>query len=153
MDAPVATPDFDPKYWIAGTDATTSRILHTMMRIADPERALRFYVEGLGMTLVYTFDIEQKRLTGYFLSFDANSTDGFLELAHYWDVGADYSHGSGYGHIAVGAPDLHGLIAKLAAMGVEVVKEPYILFPGGPQLAMVRDPDGYMVELIQARRD
>jgi lactoylglutathione lyase len=153
MSDATATKDFDPKYWLAGTDAKDRRILHTMMRVKDPETALHFYVDGLGMKLVHRYEIESKRLTAFFLSFDENSTDGFLELAHYWDADAPYSHGSGYGHIAVGVPDFYEAVAKLEAMGTEIVARPYILFAGGPKLAMVKDPDGYLVELIQAKRD
>lgn len=147
--APALAPD--PRYWIGGMDATAPRILHTMMRIKDPDAALRFYVDGLGMKLVHRFDLEAKRLTALFLSFDETSVDGFLELAHYWDTATPFSHGTGYGHIAVGAPDLEGALARLEAMGAEVAMRPYKLFETGPTLAMVKDPDGYVVELVQSR--
>ncbi len=152
MTAEVAVEDFNPAYWIAGTDATSSRILHTMMRIADPEATMRFYIDGLGMKLVHRFELESKRMTAYFFSFDENSVDGLLELAHAWDADQPYSHGNGYGHIAVGSPDFDASFAKLEAMGAEVVKCPYKLFESGPKLAMVKDPDGYVIELVQARR-
>ncbi len=143
---------FDPKYWLAGTDATERRILHTMMRVKDPKVALPFYTDGLGMKLVHTYEIESRGITAFFLSYDENATDGFLELAHYWKAEGPYSHGTGYGHIAVGVPDFKATFEKLEAMGAEVIARPYILFPGGPHLAMVKDRDGYAVEIIQARR-
>jgi lactoylglutathione lyase len=114
---------------------------------------VRFYVDGLGMKLIDVFQIESRRLTAHFLGFEEGQQDGFLELAHYWDAEAPYTHGTGYGHVSVGAPDFFAAFERLKAMGAEVLSEPMRIFPGGPLLAMVKDPDGYAVEIVQARRD
>jgi lactoylglutathione lyase len=148
----MAEQDFDPRCWIAGTDADRPRMLHTMMRVRDPQASIRFYVEGLGMKLVDVFEIPERRLTAHFLGFEEGQQDGFLELAWYWDAEAAYTHGSGYGHVSVGAPDFDATFARLKAFGAEVLAEPFRIFPGGPRLAMVKDPDGYAVEIVQARR-
>jgi lactoylglutathione lyase len=153
MDTAEATPDFDPKRWIAGTDATETRLLHTMLCVRDPQASLRFYVDVFGMKVVDVVEIETTRLTAYFLGSNENQTDGFLELAHFWDAAEPYSHGTGFGHVSIGAPDFAATLTALEALGTEFLVRPMIMFPGGPQLALVKDPDGYTVEFIQARRD
>ena len=74
-----------------------------------------------------------------------------LELTHNFGVDS-YDLGTGYNHIAVTAEDLDGTLERLKEQGIEPEKPPYR--PGGrtegPEIAFVRDPDGYRVELIDA---
>jgi lactoylglutathione lyase len=153
MDSKAQPQDFNPRYWIAGTEAKVPRVLHTMLRVSDPKAALEFYVDLIGMKLIDVFEVEANRLTAYFLAFDETQVDGFLELAYVEGADTPYSHGTGYGHVSIGAPDFASLVAKLEATGVEFVVKPMRLFPGGPQLTLVKDPDGYVVEFIQGHRD
>ena len=58
--------------------------------------------------------------------------------------------GDGFGHIAIGVPDLYSLCDKLKAEGVDIPRPAGPLKHGGPNasiIAFVRDPDGYMIEL------
>jgi lactoylglutathione lyase len=71
-----------------------------------------------------------------------------LELTYNFGVDS-YDLGSGYGHIAITAPDLDGALAELAEQGIEPEKPPYTVSEGGSRLCFVRDPDGYRVELIE----
>ena len=137
--------------WVWGADATRPRFLHTMIRVRDFDASLRFYVDGLGMKVLDRFEIEARRVTAFFIGFGGYEDGGCLELTHLWDVDA-YTHGTGYGHIAIGVPDLPGALAKLEAMGVEVTQRPVKYFADAPHLAFVKDPDGYSVELIQTRK-
>jgi lactoylglutathione lyase len=145
--------EFDARYWVWGSDAHKPRVLHTMIRVSDFEAALRFYVDGLGMAVKDRYDIEARRVTAIYLGFGDYAEGGVLELAHNWDATEPCSHGSGYGHLAIGVPDIDATIAKLKAMGAEVTLPPTRYFAGAPQLAFVKDPDGYSIELIQTRRD
>ena len=145
--------DFNPALWVWGADAPRPRILHSMVRVRDVDTSLRFYVDGLGMKLLGRFDVESRRSTGVFIGYGDYSTGGVLELVDKWDDTGSYTHGSGYGHVAIGVPDILATVARLAAMGVEVITPPTALMPGGPRVAFVRDPDGYELELIQTQRD
>lgn len=145
--------EFNPKLWVWGTAASKPRVLHTMIRVKDFAAAMRFYVEGLGMKQMDPpFHVETRRATGVFLGFEDYAAGGCVELAQNWDATGPYSHGTGYGHIAIGCPDIAGMVARLQAMGAEVTLRPTVLIAGGPHVAFVKDPDGYSVELIETRR-
>lgn len=139
--------------WVWGEDARTPRLLHSMFRVRDVDASLRFYCDGLGMTLLDRYDFEAGRFSILFLSY-AGYRDGpaALELTYNWDTEDNYTHGSGYGHIAIGVPDVPAMWARLADFGGIQGTPPKTLMPGAPQLAFVTDPDGYAIELIQICR-
>jgi len=139
----------DYKSWMFGLNASRPQLLHMMIRIRDVKAALRFYVDGLGMRLLGRFEVEARRVTAIFVGFEVGSTA--VELAHYWDKKEPYSHGSSYSHLAVGVPELDVALARLVDVGAEVTIRPTILVAGMPRVAFVKDPDGYMVQLIQTR--
>jgi lactoylglutathione lyase len=71
-----------------------------------------------------------------------------LELTHNWDT-STYEIGSGYGHIAIGVADIHGVCEQIRAKGGRVAREPGPMKNGTTVIAFVEDPDGYRVELIE----
>ncbi len=132
-----------------------SRLLHTMLRVANLDRSLRFY-RALGMTEQRRERYPEGRFTLSFLGFGPEADHTVLELTHNWDT-PGYEHGNGFGHIAVEVRNLRHATQTLAAEGGTVVRPP------GPMkqrsdtstrppdvIAFVDDPDGYRVELIQA---
>jgi lactoylglutathione lyase len=128
--------------------AAMTSFLHTMVRITDPDRSRAFY-EALGFTFSREMDIVrngEKEATNYFFSLPG--ADNVLELTFNHD-GRSYDMGTGYGHIAVGAPDLDGTLAQLATQGIEPERPPYTVSDGGSRLCFVRDPDSYRVEIIE----
>jgi lactoylglutathione lyase len=139
--------------WSWGVEDTAPRMLHVMLRIRDIDASLRFYRDGLGMHLLDRHDVPQGRFSILFLSF-AGYRDGpaAIELTYNWDQEEAYSHGSGYGHIAIGVPDIEAAFARLIDHGGAAKTAPKQMIPGTPMLAFVTDPDGYAVELIQTRR-
>jgi lactoylglutathione lyase len=152
MDDRTATEQFNPAYWPWGTAATAPRFLHTMIRVRDVDASIRFYVEGLGMKLLDRYDFDSGRFSLVYLAFDGYEGGGAMELTYNWDVKERYSHGSGYGHIAIGVPDIESAVARLEAVGAQVTVRPKKMVAGAPHLAMLKDPDGYTIELIQTRR-
>jgi lactoylglutathione lyase len=141
----------DESLWVWGSSETKPRLLHTMIRVRDLQAALKFYCDGLGMKVLSRFDSEQGRFTLMFLSFTDFDGGAAIELTHNWDKADEYTHGSGYGHVSVGAPDIAALCDRLEDHGGVVTVRPKHMVPGGPALAFVKDPDGYAVELIQTR--
>jgi lactoylglutathione lyase len=143
----------DESLWVWGSSDTKPRLLHTMIRVRDLEASQRFYCEGLGMQVLSRFDSEQGRFTLMFLSFTNFDSGPAIELTYNWDTAEGYTHGSGYGHVSVGAPDIAGLCDRLETFGGTITLRPKHMVVGGPALAFVKDPDGYAVELIQTRRN
>jgi lactoylglutathione lyase len=123
-----------------------------MLCVGDLDAAKRFYVDGLGMTLFDRMDVNiAPRCSAIFVGFDA--AEGMLELTQYHDGDGPYARRPGFGHVALGVPDLDSVMDKLEAMGVEVVKPRHQLVPTAPPAAFVKDFDGYEVELIQTLND
>jgi lactoylglutathione lyase len=125
----------------------TSRYLHTMLRIADPEASRAFY-EALGFELRREAPIVRNgelEATLYFYGYPGQ--DAELELTFNHD-GSTYELGTAYGHIAIGVDDLDSTLARLAEQGIEPERAPYQVREGGSWLCFVRDPDSYRIELI-----
>ena len=123
------------------------RLLHTMVRITDPERSRAFY-EALGFEYRRDMDIVrngEKEATNYFFGMPGQEEE--LELTFNHD-GRTYEMGTGYGHIALAVDDLAQTLAKLKEQGIEPEREPYRVREGGSLLCFVRDPDDYRIELI-----
>ena len=59
------------------------------------------------------------------------------------------SIGTGFGHLAVGVPDVAATCEKLRAAGAQITREPGPVKFGTTIIAFVEDPDGYKIELVQ----
>ena len=124
------------------------RLLHTMLRVGDLERSLRFYTEVLGMRLLRRRDYPEGRFTLAFVGYGEERDHTVIELTHNWDT-ESYMIGSGYGHIAIGVDDIVAVCDQMRAKGGRVVREPGPMKNGTTVIAFVEDPDGYKVELIE----
>ncbi|RIK98479.1 MAG: lactoylglutathione lyase [Proteobacteria bacterium] len=125
------------------------RLLHTMLRVRDLDRSLRFYCDQLGMRLLRRTDYPGGQFTLAFVGYGDESDSSVLELTHNWD-GRDYALGTAFGHVAIGVDDIHALCERLRAQGVAIVREPGPMQHGKTVIAFLEDPDGYRVELIEA---
>ena len=126
------------------------RMLHTMIRVGDLERSLRFYCVVLGMQLLRRKDYPEGRFTLAFVGYGPEDTNTVVELTHNWDTDR-YELGTGFGHLALGVEDLYATYDALRARGAKIVREPGPMKHGGSEIAFIEDPDGYRIELIQLR--
>jgi lactoylglutathione lyase len=126
------------------------RMLHTMIRVGDLERSLRFYCDVLGMHLLRRTDYPSGRFTLAFVGYGPEDANTVIELTHNWDSAA-YELGSGFGHIALGVEDIYATCTELRARGARIVREPGPMKHGGSEIAFIEDPDSYRIELIQLR--
>jgi lactoylglutathione lyase len=125
-------------------------MLHTMIRVGDLERSLRFYCEILGMRLLRRKDYESGRFTLAFVGYGSEDTHAVIELTHNWDT-THYDLGNGFGHVALGVHDIYATCDELRRKGAPIVREPGPMKHGGSEIAFIEDPDGYRIELIQLR--
>lgn len=130
---------------------TDFRMLHTMLRVLDLETSLDFYVGKLGMTLLRRTDYPSGEFTLAFVGYGDEKDNAVIELTHNWGQKEPYSIGSGYGHIAIGVPDIYGLCEKLQAAGAKIPRPPGPMKHGGSVIAFIEDPDGYKIELIERK--
>jgi lactoylglutathione lyase len=126
------------------------RILHTMLRVGDLDRSLKFYSEVLGMRLLRRNDYPDGKFTLAFIGYGDESEGAVIELTHNWGV-ESYEIGTGYGHIALEVEDAYEACDEIKARGGVVTREAGPMKHGTTVIAFVQDPDGYKVELIQKK--
>jgi lactoylglutathione lyase len=126
------------------------RILHTMLRVGDLDRAIDFYTKVLGMRLLRRQDYPEGRFTLAFVGYGAESEQSVIELTHNWDTSA-YELGTGYGHIALEVDDVYQACAQIRERGGRILREAGPMNAGTTIIAFVADPDGYPIELIGRR--
>jgi lactoylglutathione lyase len=131
--------------------AASYRMLHTMLRVLDLEKSLDFYVNKLGMKLLRRTDYPSGEFTLAFVGYGDEKDHAVIELTHNWGQKEPYTIGSGYGHIAIGVPDIYGLCERLQAEGVKIPRPPGPMKHGGSVIAFLEDPDGYKIELIERK--
>jgi glyoxylase I family protein len=141
------------------------RLDHVAVTVSDLDRSLGFYRDALGLT-----EVERHRLDGEGISqmaakpgvvlevvrlADRERGDVLLDLQRYVappggtseaDLG-DVAHA----HFCFVVDDLAAMVADLRDRGVTVVSEPvrFDLESGSMHVVFVRDPDGFVVELVQ----
>ncbi len=125
------------------------RFLHTMLRVRDQDRAIDFYTRLLGMRQLRQFDVPKLCHTLTFLGYGAETANTVIEIVHEWDRKESYTPGDAYGHIAIGVPDIGSACDRLRHAGIEVLQEPGATRKGGAVIAYVKDPEGYVIELIE----
>ncbi|WP_432696538.1 lactoylglutathione lyase [Marinobacterium sp. YM272] len=128
------------------------RFLHTMLRVSDLEKSLSFYTDVLGMKLLRRKDYPEGKFTLAFVGYGEESEQTVLELTHNWDT-SGYDLGNGYGHVAIEVEDVYAACDSIKAKGGEVVREAGPMKHGTSILAFVKDPDGYMIELLSPQRN
>jgi len=126
------------------------RILHTMLRVGDLDRALSFYVEVLGMRELRRKDYPGGRFTNVFVGYGDEASTAVLELTHNWDT-RTYDLGSGYGHVAIEVDDAYKACEEVKKRGGKVTREAGPMKHGTTVIAFVEDPDGYKVEFVQKK--
>ncbi|ABC31299.1 lactoylglutathione lyase [Hahella chejuensis KCTC 2396] len=124
------------------------RLLHTMIRVGHLDRSIGFYTEVLGMRLLRRKDYPEGRFTLAFVGYGDESENAVIELTHNWDT-AEYELGSGFGHLAIEVEDAYQACDAIREKGGQVVREAGPMKHGTTVIAFVKDPDGYMIELIQ----
>ncbi|KAI1472873.1 lactoylglutathione lyase [Daldinia caldariorum] len=158
----------DPEEQGVETDVNTYRMNHTMIRVKDAEKSLKFYQEVLGMKLFRTVEQPAAKFNLYFLGYpgpegvpeDGFTADheGLLELT--WNYGTEkdenfkYHDGNsepqGFGHICVSVDHLEAACSRFEDLKVSWKKR---LTEGRMKnVAFLLDPDGYWVEIVQNER-
>ena len=124
------------------------RILHTMLRVGDMARSVRFYTHVMGMRVLRAFEQPDQNYSLTFLGFGDESDTCVLELTYNYGI-SQYDPGTGYGHIAIGVQDCYQACVDIKARGGRITREPGPLKGSTEVIAFIADPDGYRIELIQ----
>jgi lactoylglutathione lyase len=126
------------------------RILHTMLRVGDLQRSVKFYTEVLGMKLLRTTDRPEQKYSLAFVGYDTEDRASVLELTYNYGVDR-YDLGGAFGHVAIEMPDVAQACARVKQRGGKVTREPGPVKGGTTVIAFVEDPDGYKIEFIERK--
>ena len=126
-----------------------ARLLHTMLRVKDLDRSVAFYTKLLGMKELRRREVPDGKYTLCFVGYGDENDQAVIELTYNWDQATPYDLGSGFGHLAVGLPDVYKACDDMKKAGAKITREAGPVKFGTTVIAFVEDPDGYKVELVQ----
>jgi len=125
------------------------RYLHTMVRVADLDRALDFFGKVLGMRETHRKDYPEGRFTLVYLAAEGDFDQAKktqtpeLELTYNWDK-ETYTGGRNFGHLAYEVEDIYDFCQKLMDKGITINRP-----PRDGWMAFIKSPDGISIELLQ----
>jgi lactoylglutathione lyase len=122
-------------------------VIHSAVWVADIDRTLAFYVDGLGLERSSEFvggDGERN-------VFVAGGSGTEIQFRYDPDREvSDESGTDGFDHFAVEVADVDAEVDRLVAeTGCPVRREPFDADVAGARVAFVEDPDGYVIELLE----
>ena len=123
------------------------RILHTMLRVGDLDRSIKFYTEVLGMSLLRQNEYPDGKFTLAFLGYGDESDNTVIELTYNWGT-ESYDLGNAFGHLALEVDDVYQATEEIRTAGGKILRDAGPMNAGSTIIAFVEDPDGYQIELI-----
>ena len=112
--------------------------------VADLAKSADFYSRVLGMTQTGTFKVDY--MDEIMLSHEGRSS---VVLMHYTD-GSARNYRDNPVKLVFYVTDPVPFVERIRAEGLEITREPApIESLGGAMVALAKDPDGYVIELIQ----
>ncbi len=124
-----------------------AKIIHSMIRVLDLDKSLEFYDKAFGLKPSHQLDFDDFALV--YLRNEESDTE--IELTLNKGETTPYTHGNGYGHVAMCVDDLDGEYARFKELGYEPT-DIVAFAPDDNLLArffFVNDPDGYEIEVLQ----
>lgn len=126
------------------------RILHTMLRVGDLDRSIKFYTDVLDMKLLHRKEYPEGKFTLAFVGHQDEADGAVLELTYNWGV-EKYDIGTGFGHVAIEVDDAYSACERVKQRAGKVTREAGPMKHGSTVIAFVEDPDGYKIEFIQKK--
>lgn len=125
-----------------------AKAIHTMIRVLDLDKSIDFYAKAFRLGVADRFDFDDFVLV--YLRNDENDFE--IELTNNKGRQTPYTHGDGYGHVAVCVDEIEAEHERLAGLGLGPtdVKE---FYRDGRLLArffFVEDPDAYKIEVLES---
>lgn len=139
-----------------------ARLLHYSHCVADIERSRAFYVDVLGFEVVAEFDFDDAatakvmgvpgcKFKGVFMKRDGMRIEliAFREPPPAAESRKRRADEIGHSHLSFYVTDLDATLAELRAQGVVVEDDTRALLPSGIECCVVRDPDGFPIEIVE----
>lgn len=124
-----------------------AKLIHTMIRVMDEERSVKFYADAFGLQVAARFAFDT-----FTLIYLRNSENDFeVELTVNHGQTEPYTHGSAYGHLAVCVDDIEAEHARVTQLGLAPAPVKQMQHNSNPlaKFFFITDPDGYKIEVLQ----
>jgi lactoylglutathione lyase len=118
------------------------KYLHTMIRVANLEQSLDFFVNKLGFVEQRRHVSEKGRFTLVFVACP-ETPECPVELTYNWDPEV-YTGGRNFGHLAISVENVYDYCAGLMKAGITINRP-----PRDGRMAFIRTPDGISIEVLQ----
>ncbi len=116
------------------------------INVTDLQKSVDFYEKTIGLEV--THRIEEKEFREVVL---AGESGNRIQLAWQRDQKGPIEHGNGFWKLYLQTDDCAGLYQRCVDAGAESVMEPQELEEWPVVAAFVKDPDGYLVEILETR--
>lgn len=132
-----------------------------MLPVGDLARSLAFYREYFSLVELRRIELTTPARTLVFLGLenDLGGDGGSMQLELWYEPARHRPQPTEgpmesmlRGHVGIAVSGIDAFVDRLAAAGVAVLQRPAALRPGGRRLAMIADPDGHEIELLEALR-
>lgn len=124
-----------------------AKVIHTMVRVLDEAKSVEFYKAAFALDIEDRFEFD-----GFTLVYLKNRENDFeVELTVNHSQSEPYSHGDGYGHLAVSVDDVATEHARFEQLGLDPTPLKEFHRDGAlmAKFFFVQDPDGYKIEVLQ----
>ena len=139
-----------------------ARLLHYSHCVSDLARSRRFYTDVLGFEVVAEFDFDdaatarvmglpRARFKGVFMRRDGMRIEliGFSDPPPERSVRPRRTNVIGHSHLSFYVLSLDEALSELRSQGVEMVDGTRAVLASGVECCVVRDPDGFPIEIVQ----
>jgi len=121
---------------------------HTMIRVKDIEKSLKFYTEVLKLKQLKKMELKDATL--YFVADEKECCK--IELTYNHKLSdRNYNHGNYFGHLAFETGNIDEFTEKLKNFGMDYTRPPFYIKEGGSKIAFLEDPDGFPIEIIERK--
>ncbi|WP_340099101.1 VOC family protein [Salinibaculum salinum] len=118
-------------------------VIHVCLNVSDADRIAQWYIDELGYEETWGFTTADGKTRNVYVA-DGNGLELQLSDTEGQD---DLEPGTAYDHFAVKVDNVDEAFEDIENHGV--VKEPGDQPAAGARTAMIKDPDGHIVELVE----
>lgn len=120
--------------------------------VSDLKRSVDFYTRVCGMKQVQTITLDYMDEVILAYSPDGSIAKGSRLVLMHWTDGSKRNYKDNPIKLVLGVPDAKAVTERIRAEGLEIVREPVQSKVSPNIVGFAKDPDGYLIELLQVKR-
>jgi lactoylglutathione lyase len=120
--------------------------------VSDLKRSVDFYTRVCGMKQVQTIKLDYMDEVILAYSADGTIAKGSRLVLMHWTDGSRRNYKDNPIKLVLGVPDAKAVADRIRAEGLEIVREPVQSKVSPNIVGFAKDPDGYLIELLQVKK-